>query len=176
MNRTIIRTAVAAAAAVAIAAASATAASAAPASGPGTTPVNATATVTTGLTVTGITGSIDFGSLTVGATSTKAGAESYEVATNSPGGFTVSLSSERATWLLGNNPPQPSNLGDDALSVKNSAGATVRAAAGMNSPVVLETGPAGDKQVAEDWSLSIPASFTQSGAFQNTYDLIVQPA
>lgn len=172
----IIRTSAIALAAAAIAIGTATAASAAPADGPGTTPVNASVTVQTGLTVTGISGSVDFGSATVGQTVTVPGAEQYEIATNSPGGYSVTLSAQRTSWLIGNNPPQPSNLGNDALSVKNSAGATVHAAPGMNSPVVLESGPAGDKQISEDWSLTIPASFTQAGAFQNTYAITVQPS
>lgn len=170
------RVAAAALGAAGLAIAGTTAASAAPASGPGSTPVSATVNVSTGLTVTGISGAVDFGTATVGQTVTKAGAEQYEIATNSPGGYNVSLSSDRASWLIGNSPPQASTLQDSALSVKNNVGSTVTASPTQGSPVQLESGAAGDTHISEDWSLSIPAAFTQSGALSNTYELNVQAA
>lgn len=163
------------AAAIAVAAGT-TAASAAPMDGPGSTPVNATVTVQTGLTVTGISGAVDFGTATVGSVVTKAGAEQYEIATNSPGGYTVNLSGTNQDWQRTGFTGQFTGLGNQALSVKNNLGATVTAAPGAGSPVLLEHGAAGDTHISEDWILSVPSTFTDSGAMNNQYSLNVQPA
>lgn len=175
MKRTITRTAVGIFAAAGLTLAGATAASAAPADGPGSTPVSATVTVQTGLTVTGISGAVSFGTATVGQTVTKAGAEQYEIATNSPGGYTVNLVSTNVDWGRVGFTGQFTGLGNNALSVVTGKG-TVHAASTQGSAVLLEQGAAGDTHVTEDWALSIPASFTDSGAMSNSYALSVQPA
>jgi hypothetical protein len=120
-------------------------------------PVTVNATVTTSVTITGLSPTITIPTAAAGTTSTAHAAESYSVSTNSAGGFTLQIQPGSTALASGGS----ATIANSNLSViENGPGAigTTKTFNGSNPLMIDITASAGSQGYSEDWSLAIPGS------------------
>lgn len=136
------------------------------------TPITAHATIAQTLSVTGVNGSVDFGTVAPGSPATVSHAETFQVVTNNKNGATVSI-------VNGNDPGwiNPLNItkklaGYDSVKITTTTGDKTLAA-GPGDSTVLEGAPQGSTNYDHAWTFSVPATVDAGLNIQASYSLAV---
>jgi YVTN family beta-propeller protein len=123
--------------------------------------VTANATVSEGVSLTGLSGTITFPPANPGTTATATRAEAYTAATNDTAGYTVTLAASGSGLVLASGGSIPNT----DLTVTETGASPVSQTFGAGSGSILTTAqthaPSSDNYT-EDWALAIPATAAAS--------------
>jgi hypothetical protein len=133
-------------------------------------PVTVNATVAQTLTISGLTSTISFGTVTPGTPATVTGAESYTVSSNDPAGYSLTLTPPSGGITDTSSDVIPNS--DIYLMESVNGAAKNKLTFVASNPLTLysKTTSGGDT-FAEDWTLTAPAvtpAGTYSGVFTYT--------
>lgn len=133
--------------------------------------VNATATVSQSIVISGLTTAVDFGSINPGSTSTATGAEHFSV-----------LSNDAAGYMLTETATKPAFTSSGAATIPDSSWSVTETGTGGHGTVinptttpstVFQAATPGTTSFQEDWSLNVPAT-QQAGLYSNTLTYLAQ--
>lgn len=134
--------------------------------------VNACADVGSTLSISGLTSAIDFGNVIVGQPNTVTGAEAYNVTTNLPAGYVLTITgSDSGLERTDQSADIPQNNLSVAETGYNAGTYTFNQNESVPLQVGTDTGASNDNYV-ENWTLTPPYN-TQPGTYTETFTYAV---
>lgn len=119
------------------------------------------------VSITGVTGSVNFANAVAGQTDTISGAEQYTVSSNSPGGYVLRVSSGSNVFAGSGS----ANIPNTDWTIRETGTAAGKTVSPSTTQVVIDaSGAPGSGTYSEDWSLAVPpnqmpGSYTGSLAY-----------
>ena len=133
-------------------------------SAPGNTAVTANASVAEYITLSGLTATVDFGTLTAGQASTVDPAEQETVATNDPSGFSLSITPASTAFSDG----LAGTIPNSDLDI-NENGAGWFPFSGSNPMTLATETTSGTYPFSEGWSLNAPNPLPEAGSYSEQF-------
>lgn len=132
--------------------------------------VNECASVSSELTLTGLTSAIDFGNVQIGQTNAVTGAEAYSVTTNNPDGYTLTITpADDGLETADQNALIPNT---DISVIETDTNPGTYTFSSTNTVQVGADSNPGTDSYAENWSVKVPAS-QAPGDYSQTFTYAV---
>ena len=132
------------------------------------TPVQVSGTVNQSVTLSGLTSSISFPAANPDTTATASGAESYNVSSNDPNGYTLSITPGAFAMQDSASDQAPNNQ----ISVTETGGTGTSGTFQSSSPLTVDTThSAASKNYAEDWNWAIPGN-QPAGSYHESFSYL----